>query len=108
MQRAKSVPVEKLTEVAKKAAHSVLGDRLKDLGGQAQIGMLPDIFIFGIVIPDFDYDRLAVKEMMVISEKMTAAMGDFAVNAQPTVQFTKHGATMGYVPPPPLRLAELR
>lgn len=108
MQRAKSVPIDKLTEVAKEAAQSVLGDRLKALGGQAEIGFFPDIFIFGLIFPDLRADSLPVKEMMDISQKMTTAMGEFAVNAQPTVQFTKHGATLGYVPPPPIRLAELR
>lgn len=108
MQRAKSVSVDKLTEVAKEAAQSVLGDRLKALGGQAEIGFFPDIFIFGLIFPDFRVDSLPVKEMMEISEKMTSAMGDFATNAQPTVQFSKHGATLGYFPPPQIRLAELR
>ena len=109
MSIARSVSVEDLTKAASNAAERVLADRLKDIGGgKAQIGLFPDIGTIGIILRDYDLRRADVPVMMEMSAKITASMGDLAIDAVPTVQFIKDIATLGYFPPDPVILKDLR
>lgn len=106
---ARSVSVDKLTELASRAAEEVVQGRLRELGaGKAQIGLFPDIGTIGIILRDFDIERAKLPEMMQMSAKITSIMGDVAVDAVPTVQFVKDIATMGFFPPDPIILRDLR
>ena len=104
--RAKSIPVDDVTKRASDAAQSVAAERLKALGGRAEIGFFPDIGTIGIILRDPDLDVLGTGELFSVSARMTEAMGPLADGAEPMVNIFKGGITMGYFPSAPILMSE--
>ncbi|TCL10150.1 hypothetical protein BXY66_2219 [Shimia isoporae] len=107
MKRANSISVEELTAVAEKAAHEVLGSRMKELGAGVDIGIFPDIGTVGLIWRDPVFDRFDAVQMLDASKKIASMMGPVAEGARPSVRVFDGGVTAGFFPVEPIIMREL-
>ncbi|MFV0301788.1 MAG: hypothetical protein ACK5IP_13100 [Paracoccus sp. (in: a-proteobacteria)] len=105
--RAKSIPMEKITDMASRAAEVVLAERRKILGDDLVIGTFPDIGTIGLIARNPDLAQLTATELLDISVSMTEAMRDIAPDAQPVTQIFKGGVIAGYFPAAPIEMKRL-
>lgn len=104
---AKSIPMDMVTEIANRAAESVLAERRKMLGDDLVIGIFPDIGTIGLIARNPDLAQLTATELLDVSAKMTDAMREIAFDAEPIAQVFRGGVVAGYFPAAPIEMKRL-
>lgn len=94
--RLDSLPLEKVAEVAKDAAASVLKDRMADWNGHdLEIGLFPDGGIVGGRIFCKNFKRLEANELFETAEKINAKLSRSIVGLDVEVRLVDRIITMG-------------
>lgn len=99
--RAKSIPVEKLAELAGTVARDVLAERRRMPGDDLAIGFFPDIGTVGPIARRADLSQLTATELPDLSTRIAKGMADLAPAAEAIAQITDGGITVGYYPAGP-------